>query len=73
METSAPIRKHQISIVEAAGWTVPESHTAVGLFYCYNGNVYCSGSFGSNIFKITVRGGVELTELEEVLERAVAS
>ena len=73
LETSKPIRKSQIPIMEAAGFVVPPSHTAAGLFYAYNDKLYISGSFGSNVFKLTMRGQQDLTELEEALEKAVQS
>lgn len=73
LETLKPIRKSQIHIIEGFGWVVPKSHTDVGLFYCFKDKVYCSGTFGSNMFKVTVRSEVDLSALEEALESAVNS
>lgn len=68
--TDRPIRRHQVKAFESAGWTVPESHLQAGLFYAYKGGVYCSAALGSNTFKVSMRGGLDTSELEGLLDSA---
>ena len=76
IEIPVAIRKHQVAAFEGAGYTAPESHKAIGVFYVRGHGVVATAVYGAR--KITIYCGGrdcerKITAFEKVLESALSS
>lgn len=75
LEAPSAIRKHQVSVFEGAGYSAPQSHKDIGIFYVRGDGVVATAPYGSR--RITVYCGKNCDEkidaFEKLLEKAIAS
>lgn len=76
IEIPTAIKKHQVAVFEGAGYTAPQSHKDIGVFYVRGDGLVATALYGAK--KITIYCGGrdcdrKITAFEKVLETAIAS
>lgn len=66
-----PLRKFQIKIFEEAGWLLPKNFLDSGIMYASKNQVIINGSFGGTKFNVRGNDPQTLSELEQLLEKAI--
>jgi len=52
LEAPQAIRKHQVSVFEGAGYSAPDSHKQIGIFYVRGNDITATAPYGSK--RITI-------------------
>ena len=76
LEAPKAIRKHQIAYFEGAGYSAPQSHKNIGIFYVRGNGIVATAPYGAR--RITIYcGGKDcddkITAFEKVLLKAIDS
>ena len=76
LEATKAIRKHQVSVFEAAGYIAPQSHKDIGIFYIRGNGIVATAPYGGR--RITVYCSdrdcdARIADFEKILEIAVSS
>ena len=75
LEAPKAIRKYQVSVFEGAGYSAPQSHKNIGIFYVRKNGLIATAPYGSR--RITVYCGKDCDEkiiaFEKVLEVAIST
>lgn len=76
LEAQSAIRKHQVSVFEGAGFTAPQSHKEIGIFYVRGNGIVATAPYGARKITVYCRGkdcDDKISAFEQLLEIALST
>lgn len=76
LEAPKAIRKYQVAYFEGAGYTAPQSHKDIGIFYVRGNGIVATAPYGARRITVYCAGrdcDAKLDAFEKILEAAVSS